>query len=100
MVDGCDGGMRQSSDCVCRKCCSTLSSALLHRAGLTGGCLGPALLALTGMELGPFREEVGVCVLLPLDGRFREEVGAGAVGVFFMQKAQMNTKDVKDGMKK
>lgn len=56
--------------------------------GLTAGCLGPALLLLllfTGMELGPFREEVGVCVLLPLataGGLLREEVGMVAVGLF------------------
>lgn len=57
--------------------------------GLTAGCLGPALLVLTGMELGPFREEVGVCVLLPLataGGLLREEVGVVAVGVFFMKR--------------
>lgn len=41
------------------------------------------------MELGPFREEVGVCVLLPLvsaDGLLGEEVGVVAVGVFFMKR--------------
>lgn len=66
-----------------------LSSAPLQRPGLTAGCLGPALLVLTGMELGPFREEVGVCVLLPLvsaDGLLGEEVGVVAVGVFFMKR--------------
>lgn len=73
----------------CRKQRSTLSSALLQRAGLTAACLGPALLLLlllfTGMELGPFREEVGVWVLLPLGtvgGLLREEVGVVAVGLF------------------
>lgn len=62
---------------------------LLRRPGLTPGCLGPGLLVLTGMELGEFREEVGVGVLLPLvivDGLLREEVGVVGVGVFVMER--------------
>lgn len=67
------------------------SSVLLRRPGLTPGCLGPGLLVLTGMELGPFREEVGVGVLLPLvtvDGLLREEVGVVGVGVFVMKRSK------------
>lgn len=76
---------------------STPSSALLHKAGLTAGGLGPALLLLTGMELGPFREDAGVGAALPLataDGLLREEVGEVAAGVFFfyMKRGKMNTK--------
>lgn len=67
---------------------SPLSLALVQGAGLTAGCRGPAPLLLTGMELGPFREEVGVCVLLRLgsaDGPLGREDGAAAAGVFFMK---------------
>lgn len=53
------------------------------RPGLTPGCLGPAMLLLTGMELGL--------------GRGEEEVGVAAVGVFVMEKGEMN---INDGMVK
>lgn len=50
------------------------------RPVLTPGCLGPVLPALTGMQLGPFRDESGVLLLLvTMDGLLREEVGLVAV---------------------
>ncbi len=61
------------------------------RPVLTPGCLGPVLLALMGMELGPFREEA--CVLVPLvtmDGLLREEVGLVTVWVFFQERKKMD----------
>lgn len=74
---------------------SSLSSVLLQRPGLTPGCRGPGLLVLTGMELGPFREEAGVGVLPPLgteDALLREEAGSVALGVFLHETGKMNTK--------
>lgn len=47
---------------------------------LTPGCLGSELLTLTGMELWPFREDVGdLLPLVVMDVLLGEEVGVVAV---------------------
>lgn len=82
---------------------SGLSSVLLQRAGLTPGCRNPGLPVLTGMELGPFREEAGDGVLLPLgtaEALLREEVGSVAMGVFLHETGKMKTKQTIGGQKK
>lgn len=71
----------------------SLSSVLLRRPGLTPGCRGPGLPALTGMELGPLREEA----LLPppsgaVEAPLREEGGSVALGDFTHETGKMNTK--------
>ena len=77
------------------------------RPVLTPACLGPVLLLLllllvvvvvdlTGMELGPFRGEARVLLLLATtDGLLREEVGVVAVWVFFMKRKNDNDSDWK-----
>lgn len=61
---------------------------------LTVGCLGPVLLALMGMELGPFREVLGdLLPLVTMDGLLREEVGVVAVWVFVMKRKKHKIKN-------
>lgn len=69
---------------------------VLTPAGLGPGLLPLLLVDLTGMELGPFREEA--CVLLPLattDGLLREEGVVVAVWVFFMKGKNDNDSERK-----
>lgn len=50
------------------------------RPVLTPACLGPVLLDLIGMELGPFRDEAGdLLPLVTMGGLLREEVGVVVV---------------------
>lgn len=56
------------------------SNSAAVRPVLTPACLGPVLLDLMGMELGPFRGEAGdLLPLVTMDGLLREEVGVVVV---------------------